>query len=79
MARDRPADLAAVTLADPADPVPVVAARLVLEGDFRRVVIRYCTIDPGGEQARRDPVTVLVDKSPAVTLEVRGKVERLAH
>lgn len=71
----QPPDLAAVTLANADAPVPVVPARIVLDGDFRRVVLRHCTIDPGGERARVDPLTSL--PIPAVTLEIAGQVEQL--
>jgi hypothetical protein len=47
----------------------------VLEGDFRHVVLRHCTIDPGGEQARIDPLSCL--PIPAVALAIQGQVERL--
>ena len=71
----RPPDLAPVALATADDPCPVVAARLVLEGAFRNVVLRHCTLDPGGEQARVDPLQCL--PIPAITLEIRGQVDRL--
>src|SRR5690606_22813575 len=67
--------LAPIPLATKHDPCPVVPARIALDGAFRNVVLRHCTIDPGGEQARLDlcegrPI-------PAVTLEIRGQVDRL--
>lgn len=68
-------DLAPVPLAAASDPCPVVPARLVLDGHFGRVVIRHCTLDPGGEQARTDPLACT--PIPAVTLEIRGQVDRL--
>ncbi len=71
----QPPDLAAVALADADDPVPVVPARIVLDGDFRRVVLRHCTIDPGGERARVQPLSSL--QIPAITLEIAGEVEQL--
>jgi hypothetical protein len=71
----RPPDLTPVALADPTDPCPVVPARIVLDGAFRHVVLRHCTVDPGGEQARVDPLQCL--PIPAVTLEIRGQVDRL--
>lgn len=71
----QPPDLATVALVDANDPCPVVPARIVLEGDFRNVVLRHCTVDPGGERARVTPLTCL--PIPAVTLELRGQVERL--
>jgi hypothetical protein len=57
------------------DPCPVLPARLVLDGAFRNVVLRHCTLDPGGEQARVDPLQCL--PIPAITLEIRGQVDRL--
>jgi hypothetical protein len=70
-----PPDLAAMVLTDPGDPCPVVPARIVLEGDFRQVILRHCTIDPGGERARVLPLSCL--PIPAITLVVAGQVERL--
>ena len=58
-----------------AAPCPPVAAALVLEGVFDRVVIRHCTLDPGGEMARTDPGQCRA--IPYVRLLVRGNVEEL--
>ena len=57
--------------------MPVVPARIVLglDGAFRDVVLRHCTLDPGGEQARVDPLQCV--PIPAITLEIRGQVDRL--
>ncbi len=71
----RPPDLASVALAQASDSCPVVPARIVLDGAFRHVVFRYCTLDPGGEQARITPLSCL--PIPAITLEIRGQVDRL--
>lgn len=71
----QPPDLAAVTLTDAGDPCPVVPARIVLDGSFGQVVLRHCTVDPGGERARLEPLQCL--PIPAVTLQIRGQVERL--
>ena len=71
----QPPDLAPVVLAAADDPCPVVPARIVLDGAFRNVVLRHCTLDPGGEQARVDPLQCL--PIPAITLEIRGQVDRL--
>lgn len=71
----QPPDLAPAALVDPADPCPFVPARLILEGAFRHVVLRHCTVDPGGVQARIAPNACLA--IPAVTLEIRGQVDRL--
>jgi hypothetical protein len=71
----QPPDLARVTLAAADDPCPVVPARIVLDGAFRELVLRHCTIDPGGERARIDPLQCL--PIPAITLEIRGQVDRL--
>jgi hypothetical protein len=56
-------------------PRPPVAAALVLEGVFDRVVIRHCTLDPGGEKARDASGQCLA--IPYVRLLVRGNVEEL--
>jgi hypothetical protein len=71
----QPPDLAPVVLAAADDPCPVVPARIVLDGAFRNVVLRHCTLDPGGEQARIDPLQC--PPITAVTLEIRGQVDRL--
>ena len=71
----QPPDLAPVVLAAADDPCPVVAARIVLDGAFRHVTLRHCTLDPGGEQARVVPLQCL--PIPAITLEIRGQVDRL--
>jgi hypothetical protein len=57
------------------EPCPPVAAALVLQGDFDQVVIRHCTLDPGGEKARIDPSEC--QAIPYVRLLVRGNVEEL--
>jgi hypothetical protein len=56
-------------------PCPPVAAALVLQGVFDRVIIRHCTLDPGGEKARIDPGQC--QAIPYVKLLVRGNVEEL--
>ena len=73
----QPQDLAPVVLADADDPCPVVPARIVLglDGAFRDVILRHCTLDPGGERARVDPLQCI--PIPAITLEIRGQVDRL--
>lgn len=57
------------------EPCPPTAAYVVLEGAFDRVVIRHCTLDPGGEQARLDAGECRV--IPSVVLMVRGTVQEL--
>ena len=63
------------------DPTPVVAPclpvrrRLALEGRFETVVIRQCTLDPGGERARLEPNQCVA--IPFVELEIRGEVAEL--
>ncbi|GKT07112.1 hypothetical protein [Desulforhabdus sp. TSK] len=57
------------------EPCPPIAAALVLEGVFDRVVISHCTLDPGGEKARTDPGQCRA--IPYVRLLVRGNVEEL--
>ena len=56
-------------------PCPPIAAALVLQGVFDRVVIRHCTLDPGGEKARIDPGQC--QAIPYVRVLVRGNVEEL--
>jgi hypothetical protein len=59
-------------IAGPCTPIP---AALVLEGVFDRVVIRHCTLDPGGEKAQ---ITAgQCEAIPFVRLVVRGNVEEL--
>lgn len=58
-----------------AEPCPPVGAALVLEGVFDRVVIRHCTLDPGGEKAITTPGQC--QAIPYVSLLVRGNVEEL--
>jgi hypothetical protein len=70
-----PALLAAQNVLDEtvlATPVPTV---LALDGVFDQVVLRHCTIDPGGEQARLLPTQVM--PIPAVQIEIVGQVEEL--
>jgi hypothetical protein len=57
------------------EPCPPVPAALVLEGIFDRVVIRHCTLDPGGERARVNPAECRA--IPYVKLVVRGNIEEL--
>jgi hypothetical protein len=67
--------LAPETVADetvPATPVPVVIA---IDGVFDQVIIRHCTLDPGGEQART--ISTQVMPIPAVQLEIVGQVEEV--
>ncbi|HWP41606.1 MAG TPA: hypothetical protein VNO14_00125, partial [Blastocatellia bacterium] len=52
-----------------------VTASLVLQGVFDRVVIRHCTLDPGGEKARI--VTDECQPIPYVQIVVRGNIEEL--
>jgi hypothetical protein len=62
-------------LADPDDACTPVEAVLAIEGEFDRVVIRHCTLDPGGERARLVPATCTPIAS--VVLEIRGQVQEL--
>jgi hypothetical protein len=52
-----------------------VEALLILEGNFDRVRISHCTLDPGGERARIEPNISHV--IPSVSLEIRGQVKEL--
>jgi hypothetical protein len=56
-------------------PCPPVPAALVLDGVFDRVVIRNCTLDPGGEKVRIEADEC--QPIPFVRLQVRGNVEEL--
>jgi hypothetical protein len=56
----------------PPTPVPTVVA---IEGVFAQVIVRHCTIDPGGERART--VSTSVMPIPLVQLEIDGQVEQL--
>ena len=51
------------------------ALTLVIDGEFDSVVIRHCTLDPGGTRAESDPG--VCGTIPAVTLELRGQVREL--
>lgn len=62
-------------LIHPDDPVPVSQARLILDGVFDSVILRHVTIDPGGEQARLDPL--IARAIPAITTEIEGSVRSL--
>jgi hypothetical protein len=59
----------------PDEPCPSISAALVLEGTFDRVIIRHCTLDPGGERARI--VANKCQSIPYVQILVRGTVEEL--
>jgi len=56
-------------------PCTPVGTSLVLQGVFDRVVIRHCTLDPGGARAQLIPGQCLA--IPYVQLLVRGNVEEL--
>lgn len=59
-------------LPGPCLPTPAV---LILDGVFDRVVIRHCTLDPGGEMASLEPGQCRV--IPYIGLVVRGDIEEL--
>jgi hypothetical protein len=61
-----------VPMPEPCLPVPAV---IELRGQFNRVVIRHCTLDPGGEQARQQPGAC--QAIPYVQLVVSGTVREL--
>ena len=48
---------------------------LVIDGEFDSVLIRHCTLDPGGVRAETDPGACR--NIPAVNLEIRGQVREL--
>ncbi|NJK33253.1 MAG: hypothetical protein HC927_13120 [Deltaproteobacteria bacterium] len=52
------------------------SATLAIEGVWDRVIIRHCTLDPGGEMASVDGVSA-GKPIPCVTLEIRDFVEEL--
>lgn len=56
-------------------PCAPVVASLVLQGGFDQVVIRHCTLDPGGEKAQL--VSDQCQAIPYIQLLVRGNVEEL--
>jgi hypothetical protein len=62
-------------LANPEDACTPVEAVLALEGEFDRVVIRHCTLDPGGERARL--VAGTCTPVASLVLEIRGQVREL--
>lgn len=68
---------AAIThgLVSPDDPFPFTHARLVIDGQFETVTLRHMTLDPGGEQARIDPLIAHV--IPTVTLAIEGSIRSL--
>lgn len=68
---------AAIThgLINPDDPFPLTNAQLVLDGTFESVTLRHMTLDPGGEQARLDPLIARV--LPSVTLAIEGSIKSL--
>jgi hypothetical protein len=70
-----PPDLASESLPAPDVACTPLGARLVIDGSFRRVVLRHCTIDPGGERARTDSTVGM--PIPSVTLEIHGQVDEL--
>lgn len=70
-----PSSLTPQVLTTPGEACAPVVSRLVLDGVFDRVEIRHSTLDPGGEQARLEPLECL--PIPFVVLEIRGQVEEL--
>lgn len=54
---------------------PAMPSTLALDGVWDEVVLRHCTLDPGGEQVPGSPPDCL--PIPFVTLEIRGTVEKL--
>lgn len=54
---------------------PPMPSTLALDGVWDEVVLRHCTLDPGGEQMPGSPPDCI--PIPYVTLEIRGTVEKL--
>jgi hypothetical protein len=54
---------------------PLATADLILDGHFDQVMIRHCTLDPGGEKARI--AAGECQPIPVVRVVVRGSVEEL--
>ncbi|MEM9088871.1 MAG: hypothetical protein AAGC93_09025 [Cyanobacteria bacterium P01_F01_bin.53] len=55
-------------------PRPVVPSTIVLAGNFDQVIIRHCTLDPGGEQTEVDGEARAI---PSVRLVIQDTVESL--
>lgn len=73
LAIDRPTLLEQAVAAD--EPATPVEATLAIDGVWDSIVIRHCTIDPGGERVRL--VSTQARPIPRVTLEIRGHIETL--
>ena len=70
-----PALLATQNVLDAETLAAPVATTIAIDGVFDQVVLRHCTLDPGGEQARIVPTTVM--PIPSVQVEITGQVEEL--
>lgn len=64
-----------ITLTNPGDTVEPIPATLAIVGVWDRIEIRHCTIDPGGEKFRVNPLEAI--PIPYVRIEIRGHVEEL--
>jgi hypothetical protein len=62
-------------LINPDDPFPIAKARLIFFGRFESLTLRHVTIDPGGEQARLDPL--IARAIPSITTEIEGSIKTL--
>ena len=71
----RPGNLAQQIVAGSDVPATPVATVVALEGVFDQVIVRNCTLDPGGERARTIPTAVL--PIPVVQLETDGQLQKL--
>jgi hypothetical protein len=70
-----PPNLAPQAVAGPSVPATPVPTAIALDGVFDRVIVRRCTLDPGGEQARTVPTQVM--PIPYVQLKIIGEVAQL--
>jgi hypothetical protein len=62
-------------LVNPDDPFPIPRARLIFDGTFDSVTLRHVSIEPGGQQARLDPLVARA--IPAITTEIEGSIKSL--
>jgi hypothetical protein len=71
----RPSGLAAQAVAGADMAATPVETALVIDGVWDQVLIRHCTLDPGGETARTSPTQAM--PIPLLRLDIVGEVEEL--